>query len=164
LKKEEKTPPKSDVTADRRELLKVQLKKKQMQSADLYDDRSPTQQYRSLYRPKVPEALERFGEVYSFETVRCLPLEAMLSYDQNEVHEAMDHLSSTRYVDITSQHPSAGQQVLPIRHPLRIGCILSGGPAPGGHNVVIGLYDMAVKLHPNSEVIGFMGGIDGFFN
>lgn len=34
--------------------------------------------------------------------------------------------------------------------PLRIGCVLSGGQAAGGHNVIMGLFDMAKKLHPES--------------
>ncbi len=45
--------------------------------------------------------------------------------------------------------------------PLRIGVLFSGGPASGGHNVVVGLYDAIKEMSPASEVIGFMDGPDG---
>lgn len=37
-----------------------------------------------------------------------------------------------------------------LAEPLRLGCVLSGGQAAGGHNVIMGLYDMCKKLHPES--------------
>jgi pyrophosphate--fructose-6-phosphate 1-phosphotransferase len=40
----------------------------------------------------------------------------------------------------------------------RVGVLFSGGPAAGGHNVITGLYD---ALHPNSTLIGFLGGFSG---
>lgn len=49
------------------------------------------------------------------------------------------------------------------RRPLRVGIILSGGPAPGGHNVISGLFDYIKKHHPESQMFGFMGGLDGLF-
>ena len=36
--------------------------------------------------------------------------------------------------------------------PLRIGVVLSGGQAPGGHNVIAGVYDYAKQLNPSSRV------------
>ncbi|EAN32860.2 Phosphofructokinase family protein [Theileria parva strain Muguga] len=45
--------------------------------------------------------------------------------------------------------------------PLRIGLILSGGPAPGGHNVIAGVFDYLKHRNPESQLIGFMGGLDG---
>ncbi len=43
----------------------------------------------------------------------------------------------------------------------KIGIVLSGGPAPGGHNVIAGLYDEAKKANPNNKVIGFLVGPAG---
>ena len=43
----------------------------------------------------------------------------------------------------------------------RIGIVFSGGPAPGGHNVIAGLYHAAKKANPESKVIGFLQGPDG---
>lgn len=45
--------------------------------------------------------------------------------------------------------------------PRKIGVVFSGGPAPGGHNVIAGLYDAAKKANPQSEVFGFLVGPDG---
>lgn len=41
-------------------------------------------------------------------------------------------------------------KILKSESPLKIGCVLSGGQAAGGHNVVMGLFDMIKKLHPDS--------------
>jgi len=45
--------------------------------------------------------------------------------------------------------------------PRRIGIVFSGGPAPGGHNVIAGLYDAAKRANPASHVFGFLVGPDG---
>jgi len=42
-----------------------------------------------------------------------------------------------------------------------VGVILSGGQAPGGHNVVCGLYDALKALSPENVLIGFKGGPSG---
>lgn len=47
-------------------------------------------------------------------------------------------------------------------HPLKVGVLLSGGPAAGGHNVIAGLYDALQELHADSALIGFLGGPSGF--
>ena len=44
---------------------------------------------------------------------------------------------------------------------LTVGLILSGGQAPGGHNVVCGLYDALKATNPENVVIGFKGGPSG---
>lgn len=41
--------------------------------------------------------------------------------------------------------------------------MLSGGQAAGGHNVIMGLFDMAKKLHPDSKLFGFLAGPHGVF-
>jgi len=47
--------------------------------------------------------------------------------------------------------------------PLRVGFILSGGPAAGGHNVVCGLYDALMELNEKNVLIGFQRGPRGLF-
>ncbi len=42
-----------------------------------------------------------------------------------------------------------------------IGIVFSGGPAPGGHNVIAGIYDAATKANPDSRIFGFLLGPDG---
>jgi pyrophosphate--fructose-6-phosphate 1-phosphotransferase len=44
---------------------------------------------------------------------------------------------------------------------LNVGVILSGGQAPGGHNVIAGLFDGLKKLNPNNKLFGFLGGPGG---
>ena len=41
---------------------------------------------------------------------------------------------------------------------LNVGVILSGGQAPGGHNVIAGLFDGLKKLNPSNKLFGFLGG------
>jgi len=45
--------------------------------------------------------------------------------------------------------------------PINIGIILSGGQAPGGHNVICGLYDGLKKQNPESKLYGFLMGPGG---
>ncbi len=42
-----------------------------------------------------------------------------------------------------------------------VGVILSGGQAPGGHNVIAGLYDAIKGANPENELYGFLGGPQG---
>ena len=44
---------------------------------------------------------------------------------------------------------------------LKVGVILSGGQAPGGHNVIAGLYDGLKKGNSDSQLYGFLGGPSG---
>jgi pyrophosphate--fructose-6-phosphate 1-phosphotransferase len=45
--------------------------------------------------------------------------------------------------------------------PVNVGVILSGGQAPGGHNVIAGIFDGIKKLNPASKLFGFLGGPGG---
>lgn len=45
--------------------------------------------------------------------------------------------------------------------PMNIGIILSGGQAPGGHNVICGLYDELKKQNPQNKLYGFLMGPGG---
>ena len=47
--------------------------------------------------------------------------------------------------------------------PLKVGVVLSGGQAPGGHNVITGLFDAIRAFHPESKLYGFLGGPKGIF-
>lgn len=49
-------------------------------------------------------------------------------------------------------------------HPRRIGIVLSGGPAPGGHNVIAGVFEAAKRAHPDNVLIGFLAGPKGIIN
>lgn len=45
--------------------------------------------------------------------------------------------------------------------PLKVGVVLSGGQAPGGHNVINGLLNALQRLNPESQLIGFINGPKG---
>ena len=60
------------------------------------------------------------------------------------------------------QASSADAPVTP-RSPLRIGAVLSGGQAPGGHNVLSGIFDAVKRAHPDSILYGFRDGPRGVF-
>lgn len=48
--------------------------------------------------------------------------------------------------------------------PLRVGVFFSGGQAPGGHNVVIALFEALREIHRESRLIGFLGGPEGLLH
>ncbi len=47
---------------------------------------------------------------------------------------------------------------------ITVGVILSGGQAPGGHNVISGLYDGVKKANKDSKLLGFLGGPSGLLD
>ncbi|MCH9622066.1 MAG: Pyrophosphate--fructose 6-phosphate 1-phosphotransferase [Chlamydiia bacterium] len=48
--------------------------------------------------------------------------------------------------------------------PLRVGVMFSGGPAPGGLNVLWGIYEGLKEIHSESKLIGFFDGAGGFLD
>jgi len=47
---------------------------------------------------------------------------------------------------------------------INVGVILSGGQAPGGHNVISGLFDALKDCNPENKLLGFLGGPAGLIN
>lgn len=45
-----------------------------------------------------------------------------------------------------------------------VGVVFSGGPAPGGHDVICGLLDALKHLHKGSRLFGFLNGPEGILN
>lgn len=48
-----------------------------------------------------------------------------------------------------------------VQEQKNVGVILSGGQAPGGHNVIAGLYDALKQSNPTNKLYGFLGGPSG---
>jgi pyrophosphate--fructose-6-phosphate 1-phosphotransferase len=69
--------------------------------------------------------------------------------------EELPFVSKNKLVEVV---PDSSPRQLKAR---RIGVVLSGGPAPGGHNVIAGLFEAAKRAHPDSKVIGFLAGPKG---
>lgn len=72
--------------------------------------------------------------------------------------EQLPHLMENRVEKVVSASGVAAEGFL---RPRAIGIAFSGGPAPGGHNVIAGLYDAAKKANPENRVYGFILGQDG---
>ncbi|XP_015080987.1 pyrophosphate--fructose 6-phosphate 1-phosphotransferase subunit beta-like [Solanum pennellii] len=51
-----------------------------------------------------------------------------------------------------------------LDHTLKVGVVLSGGQAPGGHNVISGIFDYLQEKTKNSTLYGFKGGPAGIMN
>jgi len=47
--------------------------------------------------------------------------------------------------------------------PVKVGVVLSGGQAPGGHNVIAGIFDGIKQWHKDSTMVGFLDGPHGIF-
>ena len=72
---------------------------------------------------------------------------------------AFPALAGAPALRLTACPPNTGTPDPPT--PLRVGVVLSGGMAPGGHNVIAGLHDYMAARHPASALIGFLGGPAG---
>ena len=80
-------------------------------------------------------------------------------FPQDHLANYFSHLKGSETVSFEK-----GSQLLSIDHPLKVGVVLSGGQAPGGHNVIAGLFDALKTFHVESELLGFLGGPSGIVN
>ena len=109
---------------------------------------SPLQKARAAYRPKLPASLS--GEVVLREGEKTTSAD-----DQDDIRKLFPHTYGMPL--ITIETGKAGS----VSQPLHAGVILSGGQAPGGHNVIAGIFDGLKKNHPDSRLYGFLGGPGG---
>ncbi len=79
----------------------------------------------------------------------------------NEALKALPDIIGNHVLKIIPGDKKSEQEKLRFLKPRNIGVVFSGGPAPGGHNVIAGIYDEAKKLNPDSRVFGFLFGPDG---
>lgn len=54
-----------------------------------------------------------------------------------------------------------GKNLAVTKKSVKVGVVLSGGQAPGGHNVIAGIFDALKKANPKNKLIGFLGGPSG---
>ena len=111
---------------------------------------SPLQQARAAYSPKLPAVLETHGP---FVTLREGGATQAVA-DQADIARLFPGLYGSPVVTFA---PGAQRDTEPIT----VGVILSGGQAPGGHNVIAGLYDGLKDLNPENRLLGFLGGPKG---
>lgn len=62
---------------------------------------------------------------------------------------------------VVNELASAFKKMHQSNCPLYVGVLFSGGPAPGGMNVLVGLYEALKKMHGESQLIGFLEGAFG---
>ena len=100
------------------------------------------------YQPKMPIALR--GEVCLKEGERTQSVA-----DQEAIKQLFPDTYGLPVVEIQAATTQAAK---PARN---VGVILSGGQAPGGHNVISGLFDGLKRMNPDSRLYGFLGGPSG---
>jgi pyrophosphate--fructose-6-phosphate 1-phosphotransferase len=113
-------------------------------------DISPLQKARRSYSPKLPSALAEHGA--AVRAVEGSPTESIA--DQDAIRAMFPNTYGLPVVTFTGGEPGA-------KKARKVGVILSGGQAPGGHNVIAGLYDGLKTLSPDSVLYGFLGGPSG---
>jgi pyrophosphate--fructose-6-phosphate 1-phosphotransferase len=105
---------------------------------------SPLAKFRLSYEPPLPPLLRNLKDLVSTEDVE-LPV-------QPNILSQFDQLKRKKIVF------KKGSFSCP---PLKVGVVLSGGQASGGHNVIVGLYRALKSLNANSSLIGFLNGPGG---
>ncbi len=115
---------------------------------------SPLQIERLKYQPKLPLSLQ--NGVNSLEMVEGDATQSVR--DQ----EAIKALFSNTYgkPTVTFEASSLSKE----SEARNVGVILSGGQAPGGHNVIAGLYDAIKNANSSSKLYGFLGGPSGIID
>ncbi len=111
-------------------------------------EKSPLQISRSLYHPKMPKAL---GGPVVLKEGKATESVA----DQAAIKELFPN---TYGMPLITFEAAAEKTAVPA---INVGVILSGGQAPGGHNVISGIFDGIKALNPESKLYGFLGGPSG---
>jgi diphosphate-dependent phosphofructokinase len=108
---------------------------------------SPLQKERLNYQPEIPPILKN----PLFIDPILIPSQ-LKNLDLQESFPNTYQLPMFTFVEGKEKHSSS---------PLKVGVVFSGGQAPGGHNVLSGLFDTLMKIHPKSSLVGFLGGPSG---
>ncbi len=110
-------------------------------------EKSALQIARAAYQPKLPKALQ--GPVKAKEG------KATQSVGNQEEIKAL--FPNTYGMPVVEFVPAESEN----KEAINVGIILSGGQAPGGHNVISGLYDGVKSLNKDSKLYGFLMGPGG---
>jgi len=113
--------------------------------------KSALQIARAAYKPKVPKTLEG-----SVKMTEGKPTESVS--DQTEIKK---RFPNTYGLPVVTFEKGSEIKSYPA---INVGVILSGGQAPGGHNVIAGLFDGIKQMNPKSRLYGFILGPGGLIN
>ena len=109
--------------------------------------KSALQIARAAYQPKLPKALKGAVKVQEGEPTQSVA-------DQEEIKKLFPNTYGMPLVKFVEGEEKEYA-------PMNVGVILSGGQAPGGHNVISGLFDGVKKLNPANKLYGFILGPGG---
>ena len=109
--------------------------------------KSALQIARASYQPKLPKALKSSVVAREGEPTKSVG-------DQDKIRELFPNTYGLPVIEFV---PGEAHN----QEPINVGVILSGGQAPGGHNVISGLFDGVKSINPNSKLYGFILGPGG---
>lgn len=110
-------------------------------------EKSVLQKSREAYTPKLPKALRGFVDVKE-----GMPTQSV--GDQDEIKKLFPKTYGLPLVEFVPGEKKTNE-------PINVGVILSGGQAPGGHNVISGIFDGIKRLNPENRLYGFLMGPGG---
>ena len=108
---------------------------------------SALQKARAAYQPKLPKGLQGAVKVKEGAPTQSVD-------NQEEIKKLFPNTYGMPLVEFVpgEEKPFA---------PMNVGVILSGGQAPGGHNVITGIFDSLKALNPENRLFGFILGPGG---
>ena len=110
-------------------------------------ERSALQSARAAYQPKLPKALQGAVKVKEGEPTQSVD-------NQEEIKKLFPNTYGMPLIEFEKSDVANTAK-------MNVGVILSGGQAPGGHNVITGLFDTIKKLNPENRLFGFILGPGG---
>lgn len=110
-------------------------------------EKSVLQKSREAYTPKLPKALRGFVDVKEGKPTQSVG-------DQDEIKKLFPKTYGLPLVEFVPGEKKTNE-------PINVGVILSGGQAPGGHNVISGIFDGIKRLNPENRLYGFLMGPGG---
>ena len=117
-------------------------------------DKSPLQVARYQYKPKLPGILRE--EIATIVSTKGGATEA--ATDKEAIKSLFPNTYGLPTVKFAKGESKQSYEAI------NVGVILSGGQAPGGHNVISGLFDALKSANSDSKLIGFLGGPSGILN
>lgn len=109
---------------------------------------SALQTERAKYQPKLPNSLKSSVKLVEGEKTQSIA-------DQDDIKKLFPNTYGMPLVTIEASTEKVNYSAV------NVGVILSGGQAPGGHNVISGIFDGIKNLNPESKLYGFLGGPGG---
>ena len=115
---------------------------------------SPLQIERLKYQPKLPSSLA--NGINNLEMAEGSATQSVR--DQEQIQNLFKNTYGKPVVTFKTSSSSKSSEAK------NVGVILSGGQAPGGHNVIAGLYDALKQANPENKLYGFLGGPSGIID